>query len=63
MSKKDEFIKHLEIALDMLDRVEGTTIYQIQKNAMGWTDKEYSSMLEELAMFLLQIRRQGGKDE
>jgi hypothetical protein len=47
----------------MLDRVEGTTIYQIQKNAMGWTDKEYSSMLEEIAMFLLQIRRQGEKDE
>lgn len=63
MSKKDEFIKHLEIALDMLDRIEGTTIYQIQKRAMGWTDKEYARMLEDLALFLLQVRQRGKNNE
>ncbi len=55
-SSKEEFIKHLEIALDVLDRVEGTTIYKIQKKTMGWTDKEYSSMLASLALFLLQVK-------
>ena len=44
------------MALDMLDRVEGTTIYEIQKKTMGWTDKDYSKMLERLAVFLLQVR-------
>jgi len=63
VSKKDEFIKHLEIALDMLDRIEGTTIYQIQKRAMGWTDKEYARMLEDLALFLLQVRQRGKNNE
>ena len=56
MSQKKEFIKYLEMALDMLDRVEGTTIYEIQKKTMGWTDKDYSKMLERLAVFLLQVR-------
>lgn len=56
MSAKKEFIKHLEIALDVLDRVEGTTIYKIQKKTMGWTDKEYSKMLSSLALLLLRVK-------
>jgi len=47
----------------MLDRIEGTTIYQIQKRAMGWTDKEYARMLEDLALFLLQVRQRGKNNE
>ena len=57
MSSKEEFIRHLEIALDVLDRVEGTTIYQIQKKTMGWTDKEYSKMLSSLGLFLIQVQQ------
>jgi hypothetical protein len=56
VSAKKEFIKHLEIALDVLDRVEGTTIYKIQKKTMGWTDKEYSKMLSSLALLLLRVK-------
>ena len=56
MATKEEFIKYLEIALDVLDRVEGTTIYKIQKKTMGWTDKEYSKMLSSLALFLLKVK-------
>ena len=56
MSQKEGFIKHLEMALDMLDRVEGTTIYEIQKKAMGWTDKDYSKLLDRLTIFLLRVR-------
>ena len=62
VSPKEEFIKHLEIALDMLDRVEGTTIYDIQKKTMGWTDKEYSKMLDQLAIFLLQVKNNKGEE-
>jgi|TARA_R110000796_G_scaffold33758_1_gene87318 hypothetical protein len=56
VATKEEFIKYLEIALDVLDRVEGTTIYKIQKKTMGWTDKEYSKMLSSLALFLLKVK-------
>ena len=56
VSPKEEFVNHLEIAVDMLDRVEGTTIYDIQKKAMGWSDKDYSKMLDQLAIFLLQVK-------
>jgi|TARA_R110000751_G_scaffold188007_1_gene294109 hypothetical protein len=52
----EDFVKHLEIALDVLDRVEGTTVYEIQKKSSGWTDKDYSDMLSSLAIFLLQIQ-------
>lgn len=56
MAKMEDFVKHLEIALDVLDRVEGTTVYEIQKKSSGWTDKDYSDMLSSLAIFLLQIQ-------
>ena len=56
MSSKKEFIYHLEIALDLLDRAEGTTLYQIQKKAGGWSDKDYSKMLENMAVFVMQLK-------
>jgi hypothetical protein len=62
MTDKNEFIRYLEIALDMLDRAEGTTLYDINKKIMGWTDKEYSQMLESLAIFLVQIRHDVNND-
>ncbi len=40
MTDKNEFIRYLEIALDMLDRAEGTTLYDINKKIRVWTDKE-----------------------
>jgi len=62
MPDKSEFIRHLEIALDMLDRAEGTTLYDINKKMMGWTDTEYSDMLKSLAVFLVQIRHDNKND-
>jgi hypothetical protein len=56
VSSKKEFIYHLEIALDLLDRAEGTTLYQIQKKAGGWSDKDYSKMLENMAVFVMQLK-------
>ena len=60
MSSKKDFIYHLEIALDLLDRAEGTTLYEIQKKAGGWSDKDYSKMLGNIAGFLVQLK---GYDE
>jgi hypothetical protein len=37
------------MALDMLDRVEGSAIYEIQKRLNSYTDQEYRDMLEQIA--------------
>ena len=47
--------RSLEIALDMLDRVDGSSLYNVQKRAMGWTDKEYSDMLESLSLLYMYL--------
>lgn len=47
--KKVNLLRSLEIALDMLDRVEGSTIYEIQKRLNNYTDQEYRDMLEQIA--------------
>lgn len=56
MSIRDEFIKHLEIAIGVLDRTEGTKIYQVQQQLEDWTDKDYSSMLDSFSILLLQLK-------
>ena len=58
MSTKKDLIRNLEIAIDMLDRVEGTTIYNIQRDCSNWSDKEYSQMLQFMALFLFQLQSQ-----
>jgi hypothetical protein len=47
--KKIDLLRSLEMALDMLDRVEGTSLYEIQKRLNGYSDKEYHDMIEQLA--------------
>jgi hypothetical protein len=47
--------KSLEIAIDMLDRVEGTALYDVQKKIMGWTDKEYQTMIESLSLLYIYL--------
>jgi len=62
--KKQKMIRSLEIALDILDRVDGTKIYEIQKKTMGFTDAEYIQMLEGLSVFYLKLRLDSdGKSE
>lgn len=58
MSTRDEFIKHLEIAIGVLDRTEGTRLYQVQQKLADWTDKDYASMLDAFAVLLLQLKNQ-----
>ena len=48
MGKKIDLITAFEIALDMLDRVDGTTLYNIQKDYYKYSDKEYQQMLKLL---------------
>jgi len=47
--KKVNLLRSLEMALDMLDRVEGSAIYEIQKRLNSYTDQEYRDMLEQIA--------------
>ena len=54
--------KSLEIAIDMMDRSEGTALYQIQKKVWGWRDKEYQEAIEDLGFLLLSVRIKN-KDE
>jgi|TARA_R100000152_G_C6773423_1_gene200731 hypothetical protein len=48
MGKKIDLITAFEIALDMLDRVDGTALYNIQKDYYKYSDKEYQQMLKLL---------------
>ncbi len=52
MGKKDKLegsVQALMIAIGILDRVQGTGIYNLEKEFYGWTDKDYEDMLEQLA--------------
>ena len=56
MESSSRLIKSLEIAIDMMDRSEGTALYQIQKKVWGWSDKDYQQAIEDLGFLLLSIR-------
>lgn len=62
MANTNRLIKSLEIAIDMMDRSEGTALYQIQKKVWGWSDKEYQQAIEDLGFLLLTVRTRN-KDE
>lgn len=62
MQNSNRLIKSLEIAIDMMDRSEGTALYQIQKKVWGWKDKEYQQAIEDLGFLLLNLRRKDEED-
>jgi len=62
VANTSRLIKSLEIAIDMMDRSEGTALYQIQKKVWGWSDKEYQQAIEDLGFLLLTVRTRN-KDE
>ena len=62
MQNSNRLIKSLEIAIDMMDRSEGTALYQIQKKVWGWKDKEYQQAIEDLGFLLLNLRRKNEED-
>lgn len=41
-----DIVTAFEICIDMLDRVEGTTLYDITKKYYGYDDKDYQQSLE-----------------
>ena len=45
---KIELLTALMIAIDMLDRVEGTALYEIQKKHYGYSDREYQETIKHL---------------
>lgn len=62
MPDSRKLIRSLEIAIDMLDRSEGTALYQVQKQVWGWSDKEYQQAIEDLGFLLLSVKMKS-KDE
>ena len=63
MAKREKIIKALEIAIDMLDRSDGTALYEVQKTLWGWTDKEYRESIENLGYLLLIILQEEANDD
>ena len=55
---RKKYIKSLEIAMDLLDRAEGTSLYNVTKKLSGWSNKDYNEMLEHLAKLLLRFRQE-----
>tara|TARA_R110000824_G_scaffold41684_1_gene123805 strand:- start:97 stop:276 length:180 start_codon:yes stop_codon:yes gene_type:complete len=49
-------IRSLEIAIDMLDRSEGTALYIVQKKVWGWSDKEYQEAIYDMGRIMLQLK-------
>mgnify|MGYP004372079577 CR=1 FL=1 len=49
-------IRSLEIAIDMLDRSEGTALYTVQKKVWGWSDKEYQEAIYDMGNIMLQLK-------
>jgi len=58
--------RSLEIAIDLLDRVQGTALYNIHKQTYKYTDKEYEQAVEalgELYLFLISRKKDGKQRE
>lgn len=63
MQNSKRLIKSLEIAIDMMDRSEGTALYQVQKKVWGWSDDEYQKAIEDLGFLLLSMRMKDENEE
>ena len=61
--KRKEQIECLEIALDVLDRAEGTILYDQAKRLSGWSDKDYTRTLDMLTIMLIKIKQIDREDE
>ncbi len=59
MKKREnkDLIRSLEIALDMLDRSEGTALYEVQKRVWGWSDKRYNQAIDDLALIMMTLQK------
>lgn len=55
--KRKKQIECLKIAIDVLDRAEGTILYNEAKKLSGWSDRSYSEAIEMLATMLAKIKK------
>tara|TARA_R100000664_G_C2673700_1_gene84626 strand:+ start:274 stop:477 length:204 start_codon:yes stop_codon:yes gene_type:complete len=54
---------YLEIAIDLLDRAEGTKLYDVTRRLSGWSRKDYEEMLEMLALLLIKFKKLENKED
>ena len=55
---KQKRMKLTAICIDMLDRVEGSIIYNIQKKLYGYTDDEYQEAIQFLKDIYQKIKNE-----
>jgi hypothetical protein len=58
VNKRVSVLMALEMAIDMLDRVEGTEIYNIQKKFYGYSDQDWDEMLDHLDKMYNYLKKQ-----
>ena len=64
--KIEKSIESIMIAIGVLDRVQGTEVYKLEKEFYGWTDKDYEIMLEDLGNIyqaLTKVSKRGNNDD
>ena len=64
--KIEKSIESIMIAIGVLDRVQGTEVYKLEKEFYGWTDKDYEIMLEDLGNIykaLNRVSKKGNNDD
>ena len=62
MQKRKAAAESLAIALEVLDRVQGTAVYNLQKRLSGFTDDEYEEALETIGEIFLLLSPQLPED-
>ena len=62
MQKRKAAAESLAIALEVLDRVQGTAVYNLQKRLSGFTDAEYEEALETIGEIFLLLSPQPPED-
>lgn len=62
MQKRKAAAESLAIALEVLDRVQGTTVYNLQKRLSGFTDEEYEEALGTIGEIFLLLSPQLPED-
>lgn len=60
MNKKEKLkssVNSMMIAIELLDRIQGTEIYKLEKDFYKWSEQEYEDMLENLGGIYLTLKK------
>ncbi len=66
MNKKEKLkssVNSMMIAIELLDRIQGTEIYKLEKDFYKWSEQEYEDMLENLGGIYLTLKKALDKED